>query len=185
MRIAGWDALEYSSEIVGAFVEELAPALEHRRFLESRTTSPSVPRGFAHHGVGGDALCRELARMLDCPALERAVSLALVPFSIGVQRHLEEDREHVIAEADRLTARWPATHDAHYADAVVAARAAVQRGAPTELEHCLWLEHFLVEQLLPVASRLGLPVIITWPGRRARAGEPLDTTLDAALASWE
>ena len=170
MFVAGWDDVP----CLGPLSARVPPA--------ARVTRP--PEGFAHHGVGGDALSTELARMLAYPELERAVSVTFVPFALdgGLLRHATDEGEHLAIEAERLRAAWPAEHDDAYRLAVQDACRAVRRGAPTAMEHVLWLEHFLVERLLRVAAPLELPVLVIWPERRSRL--ELERALDGALESW-
>lgn len=188
MRVARWADLDFSADVVGRLLEARGTPEDRQRFATARATPPPIPPGFAHHGVGGDALSAELAGQLGAPEIERALSVTFVPFAIGgPHRHAEGGEVHLIVAARRLKESWPATGDAAYAASVAEARRAVQRGAPSALEHVLWLEHFLVEQLLPVARELALPVVIRWPERRAVAVPPeeLAPALDSALSSWE
>ena len=182
MRVTGWEGLPYPSETVARLVDAHGSADERARLEVARSAGPTVPPGFAHHGIGGGALRDALGRLLALPATDELRSLTLVPFEIGVHRHL--DGAGAIASAEALRAAWPGARDAGGRDAVAAARQAVRRGAPSEPEHLLWLESFLVEQLLPVGARLDLPVLVTWTTRAATDGPPLEARLDEALASW-
>ncbi len=208
MYVAGWGDLAFPSAVVAHLVEQLSPPAHRARFEAARTSPPAIPEGLGHHGLGGVALAKELGRLLRCPAFDRAVSLTFVPFALNgfddpyqafevdlelsetgaIHRHVEGADEHLILEAGLVEASWPAIHEPPYADAVKSARRAVQRGAPTAHEHRLWLEHLLVEQLLPAAERLGLPVVLELPGRRLAEErtppEALARLLDGALEDW-
>ncbi|MCB9597309.1 MAG: hypothetical protein H6719_31580 [Sandaracinaceae bacterium] len=179
MRVTPWAELPYPSDVLTELVD---PASRSGLEAARRALAP-IPTGLGHHGVGGDALATELARMLACPAIAQATSATLVPFPLATPT---AEGEHLVLEAARLTQRWPGTTDPAYATAVADARRAVRRGAPSAIEHQLWLEHFLVEQLLPAAARLALPVVVSWPARGAAQTPIADlaTRLDEALDEW-
>ena len=178
MRVTGWAELELPMDVLLTMAGEARARVEEA--LE--TTAPS---GFAHNGVGGEALASELASQLRCPELVEADTVTFVPFATeGVREHREGERLHLVIGTETLREAWPASRDAAYASSVSEAVRAVQRGAPTALEHELWLEHFLVVQLVPIAERLNLPVAIRWRPRAVRT-EGLDRALDSALSSWD
>lgn len=173
MFVASWSDVPLPREHLAALVQR-----------SSADRSTEAPSGFAHHGVGGEALSVELARMLSCPAFDQAASATFVPCAIegGVERHEIDGAVHLVIGAERLRATWPAERDEAYRRAVAEACRAVRRGAPSAMEHVLWLEHFLIERLLRVAAPLRLPVVIIWPERRPSI--ELERMLDGALSSW-
>lgn len=178
MRVTSWTDLELPLEALLALAGEERGAVEAA--LEAR-----APSGFAHHGVGGDALASELASQLGHRSLSEAATVTFVPFALdGVREIRDGDDVHLVIGTRTLREAWPGSRDAAYASSVSEAVRAVQRGAPSALEHELWLEHFLVAQLVPVAERLHLPVMIRWRPRAART-EGLDSALDSALSSWD
>lgn len=178
MRVTGWSELELPVEVVLSMAGEARPRVE-------QALATDAPSGFAHNGIGGEALASELASQLRYPALGDADTVTFVPFATdGVREHRDGDALHLVIGTETLRAAWPGSHDAAYASSVAEAVRAVQRGAPSALEHELWLEHFLVAQLVPIAERLHLPVAIRWRPRAART-EGLDSALDSALSSWD